>query len=113
MNHSIDSKKTIEIIERMKLAKIGEYKKWEKIIKKIKNTEDLSPSDLGYFTSFTRIYKNLGNGKKSKIYHSKLSDNDIKPKCNICDKESQFYCNMNDQYFCIVHVVGHDENEFG
>ena len=35
MNNSIDLKKTIEIIEKMKLAKIGDYGKWEKIIKKI------------------------------------------------------------------------------
>ncbi|AFS80425.1 hypothetical protein NKOR_02635 [Candidatus Nitrosopumilus koreensis AR1] len=36
MNFPIDSQKTIEVIERMKLAKIGEYKKWESIIKKLK-----------------------------------------------------------------------------
>ena len=113
MNNSIDSKKTLEIIERMKLAKIGEYKKWERIINKIKNSENLSASELGYFTSFTRIYKNLETRNSRKIYHTKLSDIDIKPKCDSCGGESQFYCNMNDQYFCAVHVVGHDENEFG
>ena len=37
MNTPIDSEKTIEIIERMKFAKIGKYKKWELLIKKIKN----------------------------------------------------------------------------
>ena len=37
MKNPIDSEKTIEIIERMKLAKIGNYKKWESMIKKIKN----------------------------------------------------------------------------
>lgn len=47
MNKSIDGKKTIEIIERLQLAQIGEYKKWEKIIRKIKNEEILSPSELG------------------------------------------------------------------
>ena len=36
MDIPIDSQKTLEIIERMKLAKIGEYHKWEVIIKKIK-----------------------------------------------------------------------------
>lgn len=34
MNNQIDSKKTLEVIERMKHAKIGEYKKWQAIIKK-------------------------------------------------------------------------------
>jgi len=112
MIQSIDIKKTLEIIERMELAQIGEYKKWEKIIKKLKSNEFLSPSELGYFTNFTRIYKNLGIINRSKIYHTRLSEYDTKPKCNTCGNESQFYCNMNDQYFCIVHIVGHDENEF-
>ena len=39
----IDSQKTLEVIERMKLAKIGEYDKWEAIIKKIKNEQPLNP----------------------------------------------------------------------
>ena len=112
MNQHIDSKTTLEIIERMKLAQIGEYRKWEKIVKKIKNEQNLSPSELGYFTNFTRIYKNLGISYRSKIYHTRLSSQDIKPKCHLCGKESEFYCNINDQYFCIIHIVGHDENEF-
>ncbi|EPA04390.1 hypothetical protein BG20_I2492, partial [Candidatus Nitrosarchaeum limnium BG20] len=37
MVKSIDTTKTLEIIERMKLAKVGDYKKWNIIIKKIKN----------------------------------------------------------------------------
>jgi len=41
MNKQIDSQKTLEIIEKMKLAKIGKYSKWEKIIKKI--TERRAP----------------------------------------------------------------------
>ena len=32
MDFPIDPQKTLEIIERMKLAKIGEYKKWQSII---------------------------------------------------------------------------------
>ena len=43
MDIPIDSQKTLEVIERMKLAKIGEYKKWEVIIKKIKNDQPLNP----------------------------------------------------------------------
>jgi hypothetical protein len=30
----IDSEKTVDIIERMKFAKIGKYKKWERINQK-------------------------------------------------------------------------------
>jgi len=112
MNKSIDGEKTIEIIERLQLAQIGEYKKWEKIIRKIKNEEILSPSELGYFTNFTRIYKKSETVNRSKIYHTKLSEQDIKPKCTTCGEKSDFYCNMNDQYFYITHVVGDDGNEF-
>ncbi|GBL41886.1 hypothetical protein EMGBD3_12540 [Nitrosarchaeum sp.] len=36
MDKSIDVIKTLDIIEGMKLAKIGDYKKWNAIIKKIK-----------------------------------------------------------------------------
>jgi len=112
MNQPIDVKNTLEIIERMKFARIGEYRKWERIAKKIKNDQNLSASELEYFTTFTRIYKNLGASNRSKIFHTRLSANDVKPKCHLCGNESEFYCNMNDQYFCIIHIVGHDENEF-
>ncbi len=108
----IDSQKTLEVIERMKLAKIGEYDKWKAIIKKIKNEQPLTPEDLEYYTNLTRIYKDSIITSRSKIYHTKLSKQDEKPPCKICSKDSQYYCNMNDQYFCSIHVVGHDENEF-
>ncbi len=108
----IDSQKTLEVIERMKLAKIGEYKKWEAIIKKIKNKQSLNPGELEYYTNLTRIYKNSSITSKSKMYHTKLSELDKKPPCKICGENSLYYCNMNDQYFCKIHVVGHDENEF-
>ena len=112
MNIPIDSKKTLEVIERMKLAKIGEYDKWEKIIKKIKNEQPLNPGELEYYTNLTRIYKNSSITNRSKIYHTKLSEQDEKPPCKECGKNSLYYCSMNDQYFCSIHVVGHDENEF-
>ena len=112
MDKSIDFIKTLDIIEGKKLAKIGEYKKWNTIIKKIKNKEDLNLSDLEYFSNITRIYKDSNITSKSKVYHTKLSDHDEKPACKICGKNSEYYCNMNDQYFCMIHVVGHDENEF-
>ncbi len=108
----IDLEKTLEVIERMKLAKIGKYKKWEAIIKKIKNKQSLNPGELEYYTNLTRIYKNSSITSKSKMYHTKLSELDEKPPCKICGENSLYYCNMNDQYFCTIHVVGHDENEF-
>ena len=112
MGKSIDYSKTLDIIEGMKLAKIGEYKKWNIIIKKIKNKEDLNQSDLEYFSNITRIYKDSNISVRSKVFHTKLSEKDEKPACKICGEESTYYCNMNDQYFCTIHVVGHDENEF-
>ena len=57
MKKPIDSEKTIEVIERMKLAKIGKYKKWETMIKKIKNNQILNPEELEYYSNLTRIYK--------------------------------------------------------
>ncbi|MCS5528383.1 MAG: hypothetical protein NZ747_03820 [Nitrosopumilus sp.] len=111
MNTPIDSEKTIEIIERMKFAKIGKYKKWELLIKKIKNNQTLNPEELEYYSNLTRIYKNSRVTNRSKIYHTKLSIEDEKPPCKECGKDSLYYCNMNDQYFCNIHVVGHDKNE--
>lgn len=111
MNHSIDTAKTLDIIERMKLARIGEYKKWEAMIKKIKKEQDLLPSEMEYFSNLTRIYKNSGTIFRSKIFHTRLSERDTRPPCEMCGENSEFYCNMNDQYFCTIHVVGHDDNE--
>ena len=111
MDIPIDSQKTIEVIERMKLAKIGDYKKWEVIIKKIKNEKSLNPAELEYYTNLTRIYKDSSITSRSKMYHTKLSEEDEKPPCKTCGENSLYYCSMNDQYFCTIHVVGHDENE--
>jgi hypothetical protein len=112
MDRQIDVIKTLDIIERMKLAKIGEYKKWQSIIRKIKNRKILTPEDLKYFTNITRIYKDSNITRRSKVYHIKLSQHDEKPSCKVCGEDSAYYCNMNDEYFCTVHLVGHDENEF-
>ena len=108
---NLAKKKTLELIERMKLAKIGEYSKWESLIKKINKDEQLNSEELGYFTSLTRIYKESKVTSRSKIYHMKLSEHDKKPPCKSCGEESLFYCNMNDAYYCGTHVIGHDENE--
>lgn len=111
MNHSIDYKKTLNMAERMKTAKIGEYKKWEAIIKKLRNHKDLLPSESEYFSSFSRLYKNSSTTTRSKNYHTRLSKEDEKPPCKTCGVNSDYYCNMNDEYFCTIHVVGHDKNE--
>ena len=111
MDFTLDKEKTLEVIERMKLAKIGEYDKWEAIIKKIKKEETLNQGELEYYTNLTRIYKDSAITSRSKVYHTKLSEQDEKPPCKVCGDDSLYYCNMNDQYFCTVHVVGHDENE--
>ena len=109
--NNLDRKKTLELIERMKLAKIGEYSKWKSIIKKINKGDELNTEELGYFSSLTRIYKDSKISSRSKIFHVKLSEQDKKPPCKSCGEESLFYCNMNDAYYCTAHVVGHDENE--
>ena len=111
MENPIDSPKILEIIERMKLAKIGKYDKWQVIIKKIKNEQPLNSGEIDYYTNLTRIYKDSTITYRSKIYHTKLSEQDEKPPCKECGENSLYYCNMNDQYFCTIHVVGHDENE--
>jgi hypothetical protein len=112
MDIQIDAQKTLEIIERMKLARIGDYKKWKAIIKKINSDKPLNPLQTKYFSNMTRIYKNSNVTSRSKIYHTKLSEKDKKPLCKMCANNSTYYCNMNDQYFCTIHVVGHDKNEF-
>lgn len=111
MNYSIDSNKTLEIIQRMKLAQIGEYKKWQNIIKKIRDEQALNPGEIEYYTRLTRIYKNSNISSRTRIYHTRLSKHDEKPSCKMCKEKSLYYCNMNDEYFCQIHIVGHDENE--
>ncbi len=111
MKNNLDSEKTLEIIEGMRFSKIGKDKKWEKITKKIKNKQSLSLRETEYFTNIARIYKTSKITNKSKIYHHKLSEEDEKPPCDICGEKSLYYCNMNDGYFCTIHVVGHDKNE--
>ena len=76
MDSPIDSGKTLEVINRMKLSNIGEYKKWKVIIKKIKNEESLNPGELEYYSNLTRIYKDSGITNRSKVYHTKLSELD-------------------------------------
>jgi hypothetical protein len=111
MTKSIDYTKTLEIIKKMKLAKIGDDKKWNNIVNKIKKKKKIDSDEQEYFSITTRIYKDSNKTIRSKIYHTKLSELDEKPPCRICGTNSAYYCNMNDQYFCLNHVVGHDKNE--
>jgi len=111
MQDSLDKEKTLELIERMKLAKIGEYKMWKKIANKLRKDVDLDEEDLRYFATLSRTYKDAKITRRTKIYHTKLSVEDSKPPCKTCGSESLFYCNINDAYYCHIHVVGHDENE--
>lgn len=111
MQNPIDTKKTLEIIQRLKFAKIGDYKKWDKIVNKINDGINLTDKDYQYISTLSRTYQDQ-KATRSKIYHTKLSDLDQRHPCKICGNDSMFYCNMNDEYFCPVHVVGHDENEW-
>ena len=99
-----------EIINELKNANIGEHRIWESINKKIKTEVPLDLEDIKYYSRLTRIYKN-STVTRRRIYHTKLSEQDEKPSCHLCKNYAEYYCNMNDQYFCITHVVGHDENE--
>jgi len=107
-----DNEKTIEIIERLKLARIGNKEKLDAIVMKIKNGKLLERNEEGYFRNLIKIYKDGSLNYRSKIYHTKLSDEDEKLPCSLCGDRSLYYCNMNDAYLCAIHVVGHDENEF-
>lgn len=107
----MDKKDTISIIEKLNQSHIGNPRLWKKISRKISNNLELTDKESEYFAMQTRIYKGGTVTRRSKIYHTKLGKDDEKPACSECGQESLFYCNMNDAYFCPVHVIGHDENE--
>ncbi len=109
--YDVNPEYTIDIIEQLKAAKIGNYTKWKKLIKKIQNYEKLNEAEISYLTTFTRVYKNSKITARSKILHVKLSKEDQRPKCQSCEEKSDFYCNQNDAYFCKTHIIGHDNNE--
>ena len=79
MDNPVDFEKTVEVIEKMMLAKIGKYKKWESMIKKIKSYQKLNPEESEYYSNLTRIYKDSNVTARSKVYHTKLSEMDEKP----------------------------------
>ena len=104
-------RKMAESVERLRAAKIGNPKRWKAMAKKLRDGRDLNPEDLEYYSNITRIYGETGVRPRSRRYHTKLSELDPKPPCRECGDDSAYYCNMNDQYFCAAHLVGHDENE--
>lgn len=106
----LDIKKTLEIIEQMKMVKVGDYSKLELLTKKLAKGNFLTKKETEYVSRLARIYNN-GKTIKTKIFHIKLSEEDIKQPCSICGIDSLYYCNVNDDYFCATHVIGHDENE--
>lgn len=109
--YGIDPEATAEIIEHMRASKIGDYAKWGRLAKKIRDARELSPEEQDYFTRFARVYDRSGVTARSRIFHVRLSDEDPRPKCCQCGQASEFYCNQNDVYLCGAHVIGHDENE--
>ncbi len=105
-----DHQATRDLIERMKLARVGEYKRWAKLAKKMDRGIQLSPDEVAYVARMAGTYRS-GVAPRSRIIHTKLSPEDPKPRCSMCGDASLYYCGMNDAYFCQEHVVGHDENE--
>lgn len=82
------------------------------MINKIKNGGILNENELKYCAMFARTYRDGVITRHTKVFHVRLSGADVKPPCKTCGTESIYYCNMNDEYFCPTHIVGHDENEF-
>lgn len=107
-----DHRSTIlNAIKQMNHSHIGDPRKWNKITKKVNSDMPLSMVETEYYTRLTRIYNQTNTKNRLKNYHTALSDKDTKPRCAECGTLSQFYCHMNDQYFCQIHVIGHDPNE--
>ncbi len=98
-------------IRQLSGARIGRPKKWDKIARKVRADEPLSAAEAEYYARLTRIYSRPATAAPRKSYHTALSGADQRPRCAACSCPSDFYCHMNDQYLCSVHVVGHDPNE--
>lgn len=101
----------LNAIKQMSDSHVGDQRKWDKITKKIFSDVPLSHAETEYYARLTRIYNRTGPRAVRRHYHTRLSDLDTKPRCTACGKQSQYYCYLNDQYFCEIHVVGHDPNE--
>ena len=102
----------LDAINTMRGAHIGHEKKWRKISKKVSTDVPLNPAESEYYTRLTRIYGNKPEQTHAgRHYHTELSEQDHRPHCSECAEQSWYYCHMNDQYFCRLHVMGHDPNE--
>ncbi len=110
-SNDVDPRGTIELIERMKLARVGEHARLERLAKKIRNMQALGEDEVEYLARFARVYNGSGVTSRSRILHVRLSEEDQRPRCQVCEEKSEFYCNQNDVYLCAAHIVGHDENE--
>ena len=108
----MERRRMLDVIGRMRRARIGSPKEWDRVAGKVESDLPLSPSESEYYARMTRIYRDPGAaGAGRRSYHYRLSKLDDKPKCALCGEESEYYCNMNDQYFCQAHLAGHDPNE--
>ena len=83
MDFTLDKEKALEVIES-EACQVGEYDKWEAIIKKIKKEETLNQGELECYTNLTSIYKDSAITSRSKVYHTKLSQQDEKQPYKVC-----------------------------
>lgn len=100
---------TREIIERLRRGGVGEPRVWRRIIRRMDGGGEPNADDVAYVARLARAYQN--RRVPSRIVHTRLSEDDPGEPCALCGSRPQYYCNMNDRYFCQEHVVGHDENE--
>ena len=113
MDSRTDSEKTADAAKQIELAKTGRYKKWKAAVKKAKSRQSAKDKETKYHNpDAANTDRRSVTAHKNKTYHIKLSEHDEKHPCTLCGEDSSYYCNMNDQYFCTIHLVGHDKNEF-
>lgn len=103
----------LDVIAQMERACIGRPAKWKKMARKVRTGLPLTPAESEYYSRLTRTYKDPETARvgSNRRYHFRLSEGDDRPRCSMCEADSEYYCHMNDQYFCQIHVVGHDYNE--
>ena len=109
----MDKQPILDIMHGMIHARIGKHKKWKKMATKVAKDIPLNPAEQEYYSRMTRIYKNGTINTNSRKYHIKIPIHDkVSSRCYTCGDTSEYYCTMNDQYFCQIHITGHDMNEF-
>ncbi|MDI1495201.1 MAG: hypothetical protein K8823_507 [Cenarchaeum symbiont of Oopsacas minuta] len=111
LSSNVDAKRTVDIIEKMRLARIGEYTKWERMLAKLEHGDMLSGEEITYVSTMASTYRH-GNVKRgTKFYHRPIDPMDSVPSCTNCGQKSAYFCCMNDAYYCKKHVMNHDDNE--